>query len=78
MRIWLWSWPIKSNDTLTIADAYKVKGKIRNNNSDSEFAEELFENSLRLNKDFENKYNYAESLHEIKDLHRQDTKANVA
>ena len=58
----------KVNDTLTIADAYKVKGIVQKNFKDTEQAEELLENSLRLNQDFGNEYNLSESSLEIRDL----------
>jgi tetratricopeptide (TPR) repeat protein len=48
------------NDKLTVADVYKIKGMIFNNLQNFELSEEFFENSLRLNKDFENQLNEAE------------------
>jgi tetratricopeptide (TPR) repeat protein len=55
----------KINDTLSIADLYKIKGMIQNNMENFELSEEMFENSLRLNKDFESKLNEAESSVEL-------------
>ncbi len=55
----------KLNDTLTIADGYKIKGIIQKNLRNFDFSEELFENSLRLNRDFENKFNLKESSLEL-------------
>ncbi len=47
----------KINDTLSIADIYKIKGMIQNNMDNFELSEELFENSIRLNKDIESELN---------------------
>ena len=53
------------NDTLSIADIYKIKGMIQNDLENFQLSEELFENSIRLNKDMENKCNEAETSAEI-------------
>lgn len=53
------------NDTLSIADIYRVKGIIQSNLNNFELSEEFFENSIRLNSDFESKYNKAESSVEL-------------
>ncbi|MEJ2615553.1 MAG: tetratricopeptide repeat protein [Ignavibacteriaceae bacterium] len=53
------------NDTLSIADIYKIKGMIQNDLENFQLSEELFENSIRLNKDMENKCNEAEASAEI-------------
>jgi tetratricopeptide (TPR) repeat protein len=53
------------NDTLSIADLYKIKGMIQNDLENFELSEEMFENSIRLNKDFESKLNEAESSAEL-------------
>ena len=58
----------KLNDTLSIADIYKVKGMIQNDMSNFELSEELFENSIRLNKDIESKLNEAESSVQLGEL----------
>ncbi len=55
----------KINDTLSIADIYKIKGMIQNNLNNFQLSEELFENSIRLNKDMENKSNEAETSAEM-------------
>lgn len=55
----------KINDTLSIADIYKIKGMIQNNLENFELSAEMLENSLRLNEDFENKFNYSESSVEL-------------
>ena len=65
----------KINDTLSIADIYKIKGMIQNDMDNFELSEELFENSLRLNKDVENELNEAESSNEMgKLLEKTDRK----
>jgi tetratricopeptide (TPR) repeat protein len=51
----------KLNDTLSIADIYKIKGMIQNDMKNFEFSEEMFENSIRLNRDIQSKLNEAES-----------------
>ncbi|GBD90465.1 tetratricopeptide repeat protein [bacterium BMS3Abin04] len=61
----------KLNDTLTIADTYRVKALIQENIGDLEFSEELFENSLRLNKDKKNKINEAEASEELARLYEK-------
>jgi len=55
----------KIDDTLSIADIYKIKGMIQNDLENFELSEELFENSIRLNKDIENRLNEAESSAEM-------------
>ena len=68
----------KINDTLSIADIYKIKGMIQNDMDNFELSEELFENSLRLNKDVENELNEAESSNEMgKLLEKTDRKAEA-
>jgi tetratricopeptide (TPR) repeat protein len=58
----------KLNDTLSIADIYKVKGMLQNDMSNFELSEELFENSIRLNKDIESKLNEAETSAQLGEL----------
>lgn len=55
----------KLNDTLSIADIYKIKGMIQSEMNNFELSEELFENSIRLNKDIESKLNEVESSIEL-------------
>ena len=55
----------KLNDTLSIADVYRIKGIIQSDMNNFELSEELFENSIRLNDDFDSQYNRAESSGEI-------------
>jgi len=55
----------KINDTLSIADIYKIKGMIQTDMENFQLSEELFENSIRLNKDMGNKLNEAESAAEM-------------
>lgn len=58
----------KLNDTLSIADIYRIKGIIQSNLNNFDLSEEFFENSIRLNDDFESKYNKAESSEELGNL----------
>lgn len=58
----------KINDTLSIADIYKIKGMVQSDMENFQLSEELFENSIRLNKDMENKLNEAESSAEMGNL----------
>jgi tetratricopeptide (TPR) repeat protein len=58
----------KINDTLSIADVYKIKGMIQTDMENFQLSEELFENSIRLNKDMGNKLNEAESSVEMGNL----------
>jgi tetratricopeptide (TPR) repeat protein len=65
----------KINDTLSIADIYRVKGMIQNDMENFHLSEELFENSIRLNNDVESKLNKAESSAEMgKLLQKTDRK----
>lgn len=59
----------KINDRLSIADVYRVKGLINKNLDNYELSEEFFENSLRLNEDFQNKINITETSTELAELH---------
>ena len=68
----------KLNDTLSIADIYKVKGMIQNNLNNFELSEELFENSIRLNKDIESKLNEAESSLQLGELLEKSNRAEEA
>ena len=58
----------KLNDTLSIADVYRIKGIVQSNLNNFELSEEFFENSVRLNDDFESQYNKAESSKALGDL----------
>ncbi|NNG26696.1 MAG: tetratricopeptide repeat protein, partial [Ignavibacteriaceae bacterium] len=55
----------KINDTLSIADIYKIKGMIQDDMDNFQLSEEFFENSIRLNNDLESKLNKAESSAEL-------------
>jgi len=68
----------KINDTLSIADIYKIKGMIQNEMDNFELSEEFFENSLRLNKDLENKLNAAESAIELGNLLQKNKREEEA
>lgn len=68
----------KINDTLSIADVYRIKGMIQSNLDNFELSEEMFENSIRLNEDLDNKYNEAESSIELSKLYQKTDKPNEA
>ncbi len=68
----------KINDTLSIADIYKIKGMIQNDMDNFELSEELFENSIRLNRDIENELNEAESSNEMGKLLEKNKKKEEA
>ncbi len=68
----------KINDTLSIADIYKIKGMIQNDLENFQLSEELFENSIRLNKDMENKCNEAETSAEIGKLLKKNERDKEA
>ncbi len=68
----------KLNDTLSIADIYRVKALIQKNLGNLEFSEELFENSLRLNKDKQNKINEAEASEELAEVYKAGNKTDEA
>ncbi|MBT8386063.1 MAG: tetratricopeptide repeat protein [Ignavibacteria bacterium] len=68
----------KINDTLSIADIYKIKGMIQNDMDNFQLSEEFFENSIRLNNDIESKLNEAESSAELGTLLRNNGRENEA
>lgn len=59
----------KINDTLSIADIYKIKGMIQSDLANFDLSEEFYENSIRLNKDFNSNLNKAESEDELHKLY---------
>jgi tetratricopeptide (TPR) repeat protein len=68
----------KINDTLSIADIYKIKGMIQSEMDNFQLSEEFFETSIRLNKDLENKLNEAESSAELGKLLQKNNKEEEA
>ena len=68
----------KINDTLSIADIYKIKGMIQNEMDNFQLSEEFFENSLRLNKELESKLNEAESSAELGKLLQKNDREEEA
>ena len=68
----------KINDTLSIADIYKIKGMIHNEMGNFQLSEEFFENSLRLNKELESKLNEAESSAELGKLLQKNNREEEA
>ena len=61
----------KINDTLSIAEVYKIKGMIQSDLENFELSEELFENSLRLNEDLGSELNKAEGYNELSSLYKK-------
>ncbi len=59
----------KINDSLSIADIYKIKAMIQSELENYELSEELFENSIRLNDDLESNFNKAETCDELSQLY---------
>lgn len=59
----------KINDTLSIADIYKIKGMIQSELENFDLSEELFENSIRLNEDLGSNLNKDESIDELQKLY---------
>jgi len=68
----------KINDTLSIADIYKIKGMIQDDMDNFQLSEEFFENSIRLNNDFESKLNEAESSAELGKLLQKNNREEEA
>lgn len=68
----------KLNDTLSIADIYKIKGMIQSDLNNFELSEELFENSIRLNKDIDNNLNEAESSLQLGELLQKNNRIEEA
>jgi len=68
----------KLNDTLSIADIYKIKGMIQNDLNNFELSEEMFENSIRLNKDVESKLNEAETSLQMGELLNKSNRSSEA
>lgn len=68
----------KLNDTLSIADIYRIKGIIHSNLNNFDLSEEFFETSIRLNDDFDSKYNKAESSQELGNLLNDNNKTEDA
>ena len=58
----------KINDRLSIAEVYKIKGKIELELNNLEYAENLLLTSMRLNKESENSYNLAETCSSLEKL----------
>lgn len=65
----------KINDRLSIAEVYKIKGKIELELNNLEFAENLLLTSLRLNRELENKYNLAETCISLAKLYKTKKKS---
>lgn len=61
---------IKIDDKLTIAETYKLIGILERERKHYDTAEKYFLISLRLNKELDNRLNYAESAFELGELYR--------
>jgi tetratricopeptide (TPR) repeat protein len=61
----------KTNDRLSIADIYKIKGIIQRNKLNYETSENYLLTSLRINKELGNKLNFAETNFELGQLHKE-------
>ena len=60
----------RTNDRLSIADAYKIKGIIQRDRKNYAEAENFLKTSLRINKEHGNKLNEAETFYEMGILYR--------
>ena len=60
----------RTNDKLSIADVYKIKGIIQRDMNNYAEAENFLKTSLRINKEHSNKLNEAETLYELGILYR--------
>lgn len=60
----------KINDRLSIAEVYKIKGKIEFALKNYDYAENLLLTSFRLNTDLQNKYNLAETCQALSRLYK--------
>ncbi len=68
----------KLNDRLSIAEVYKIKGKIEFALKNYDYAENLLLTSLRLNRELENKYNMAETCLSLSKLYKAKRDYKVA
>ena len=68
----------KINDTLSIAEIYKIKGIIQSDLENFELSEEMFENSLRLNEDLGSDLNKAEGYKELSSLYEKTDQKDKA
>lgn len=68
---------VANNDELSLADIYKIKGIIHSELGNNEIAENYLMTSLEMNKNLNNKLNYAESSFEL-GLHYKKIKSEKA
>lgn len=59
------------NDNLTVADLFKMSGTVAHNLSKYDLAEDMLLTSLRINQEFENKLNIAETSMELAILYKK-------
>jgi tetratricopeptide (TPR) repeat protein len=69
---------VKSNDRLSIADGYKVKGMIHREMKKYDFAESYLKTSLRINTELNNRLNIAETYFELGLLDKRRGKRDTA
>jgi tetratricopeptide (TPR) repeat protein len=61
---------IRTNDKLSVADVYKIKGVIQRERNNYAEAENFLKTSLRINKEYGNKFNEAETYLELGSLYK--------
>ncbi len=61
----------RTNDKLSAADVYKIKGVIQRERSNFAEAENFLKTSLRINKEYGNKFNEAETYLELASLYKK-------
>ena len=68
----------KTNDKLSVAEIYKIEGIIKRVQKNYSLAENFLLTSLRINKEYENELNYAETSLELGILYKQWKKFDKA
>jgi tetratricopeptide (TPR) repeat protein len=61
----------RTNDKLSVADVYKIKGVIQRERNNFAEAENFLKTSLRINKEYGNKFNEAETYLELGSLYKK-------
>jgi tetratricopeptide (TPR) repeat protein len=61
----------RTNDKLSVADVYKIKGVIQRERNNFAEAENFLKTSLRINKEYGNKFNEAETYLELASLYKK-------
>ncbi len=68
----------KTNDKLSVAEIYKVEGIIKRVQKNYSLAENFLLTSMRINKEYKNELNYAETSLELGILYKQWKKFDKA